>query len=435
MYFLKLTSLSINILYFIPSKKHSPPLDKILKIWYTFNVMKTIIKYLKFSFFLLFFILTPSLFSDPSWEIQTVDYLGYTGMGSSLEIDSSGYPCISYPRALGYQIRYARYNGTNWNIQVVEESAYSDTGYDCVSTSLSLDSSGFPHISYNGDDEYFVFYSYKLKYAHYNGSGWEIEVVDSNEGVGMHSSLKLDSSNNPCISYYDYTNADLKYAHYNGEGWEIEVVDSDGDVGEFTSLEIDLSGNPCISYDDNTNVNLKYAHYNGSGWEIEVVDSGNVGGRNSLEFDSSGNPCISYYDSINGDLKYAHYNGSGWEIQTVDSSGDVGMYTSLRLDVNDYPHIAYYDNTNQSLKIAIYNGIGWEYQFVDSGLGSASLSDFYFFSDENITYDGNYHYISYFDNDERDLKYAKGTPEPSSFLIFLSFLLFILHLFKKFLKI
>ncbi len=41
---------------------------------------------------------------------------------------------------------------------------------------------------------------------------WNIETVDSTGHVGSFSSLALDSSGNPHISYYSYTNADLKYA-------------------------------------------------------------------------------------------------------------------------------------------------------------------------------------------------------------------------------
>lgn len=45
-------------------------------------------------------------------------------------------------------------------------------------------------------------------------SEWSIQTVDSEGNVGYYTSIALDSSDRPHISYYDETNDDLKYARW-----------------------------------------------------------------------------------------------------------------------------------------------------------------------------------------------------------------------------
>ncbi|MBU0569004.1 choice-of-anchor D domain-containing protein, partial [bacterium] len=211
----------------------------------------------------------------------------------------------------------------------------------------------YPHISYYDGT------NYDLKYASYNGSAWNIQTVDSSGYVGQYTSLALDGSGQPHISYYDNSNDDLKYASYNGSAWNIQTVDSSGYVGKYTSLALDGSGYPHISYYDSDNDALKYTSYNGSAWNIQTVDSsGDVGEYTSLALDANGYPHISYYHDgssfLDGSLKYAFYitahepltitttslpNGSVGSSysQTLSATGGTQPYTWSKISGNPPP--------------------------------------------------------------------------------------------------
>ena len=69
--------------------------------------------------------------------------------------------------------------------------------------------------------------------------------MDSTGDVGMYTSLVLDSSGNPHISYLDASNYHLKYASWTNNTWSIETADSAG--GTWTSLVLDSFGNPPLA--------------------------------------------------------------------------------------------------------------------------------------------------------------------------------------------
>jgi hypothetical protein len=281
----------------------------------------------------------PGGISTPTWVTQTVDSSSDVGFYTSLALDSSDSPHISYFDGLNRELKYAMWNGSSWVSQTV------DSGNVGLFTSLALDNSDAPHISYYND------LNDDLKYAMWNGSSWVVQTVDGSSSAGEYTSLTLDSSDAPHISYHDFANGDLKYAMWNGSSWVSQTVDSSGGGGLFISLALDSSDAPHISY---YGIALKYAMWNGSSWVIQTPDSsGSVVGRyTSLALDSSDTPHISYYDAGNGDLKYAIWNGTSWVIQTVDSGGDVGSFTSLALDSDGRPNISYHDSSRQELKIA-----------------------------------------------------------------------------------
>jgi hypothetical protein len=358
---------------------------------------------------LIFFHVCPT---DADWTIVTVDR-GDVGWYTSLALDGSGNPRISYHESTNEDLQYAWCDmacddTTNWDSIIVDSSG------DVGRHSSLYDSSGTSHISYydettvdDGD----------LKYATCNSGcdtpgNWTTETVDSTDDVGLDTSLALDGGGNPHISYFDATSLNLKYAFKSGGSWNIVTVDSLGTVGQYTSLALDGSGNPRISYHGNST--LKYAWCDtvcddSGNWTAITVDSSasDVGEFTSLALNSSGNPRISYASfpsPTNGDLKYASCDAGcdipgNWTTETVDSTGNTGWDTSLALDSIENPHIAYYRFDLGNLRYAKHNGNNWELEDVDT------IGDVGEFCSLALDSNDDPH-ISYYDFDLEDLKYA-----------------------------
>jgi len=130
-------------------------------------------------------------------------------------------------------------------------------------------------------------------------------TLDSGGDVGKWPSQAMMGAN-WYAAYYDQANGNLKYmSHIGSAGSAPVVVDGSGsvDVGQYTSIGINSTGVPFISYYDVTNGYLKLA-WNDSGWKNVTLDStGDVGKFTSLKIDSNDVVYISYYDVTNGNLK------------------------------------------------------------------------------------------------------------------------------------
>ena len=293
--------------------------------------------------------------------------------GTSLVLDASGNPVVAYDDTGNGNLKIMHCNdpncaGNNESITTADNSANDVGRYP----SLKLDASGKPVVAYQdgtvGD----------IKVLHCDDvncavGGDSITTPDTAGDLGYMISLALDSSGNPVVTYDDFSaSGDLRVLHCNDPncasgGDSITTPDSAGDTGHSSSLVLDASGNPVISYGTNnwssSGSDLKVLHCNdpncagGDDTAATPVTIGNVGWSTSLKLDSTGKPVIAHQDNSAADLWVIHcddVNCSGDESANSfapDVTQSTGYRPSLALDSTGKPVVSYYFSNTGDLRI------------------------------------------------------------------------------------
>jgi len=178
------------------------------------------------------------------WMVRSIDG-GISGKWSSMVVDSAGVPHATYSQfAHGGDLKYAEWDGSNWNLTTVDSSGNASTnrGFD---NSLALSPEGLAHISYLD--------ARTLKYAHQDRGKWVIEKVDvvssGYDHYGGSTTLLLDSNGNPHIIYGDF--GAIKHAFRDGKKWQIETVVS-GAVQQYKNVNAAIGAKDTlyVSYPD-----------------------------------------------------------------------------------------------------------------------------------------------------------------------------------------
>ena len=236
------------------------------------------------------------------------------------EIDSSGVLHAAYWEYTNSNLVYAKKEGSIWETTIIDSE-----GQVGKYPSLTLDNNEMPHISYKDEmnDE--------LKYAKYNGSGWEISQIDNNwdtyysSGDIGETSIDIDSENNPHIAYkvrdgngngnWEYF---VRYAYYNGTGWELlDVKTQDrtesswtsySNTGRDVSIAINSTDSVFIIYFDDYADDLQVANITGTSLTTERVAANAAGLERSaaLTIDSNDSLHVAFYDRSGADLHYAY---------------------------------------------------------------------------------------------------------------------------------
>jgi hypothetical protein len=241
-----------------------------------------------------------------SWKTQPVDlHAVVINYFTSIVLDSNDYPSISYYEENGagenhLRLRVVTWNGRLWEARTVD----SDLGSGKFN-SMAMDSKGNPQIAY-GNVEYM---NASLRFARWNGSGWNAEILEGKgvPGTSMWSvAMVLGKDDAPHIAYTDQRNQIVKYATKRDGKWVLEAVDSVNGVAypDRNGIALDDQGNPYLSYYDGGRGVLKVAHKQDGKWVAEVIDENFAGFTSSLQI-SNGNIWVTYASEFGQQLKVA----------------------------------------------------------------------------------------------------------------------------------
>jgi hypothetical protein len=351
---------------------------------------------------------TPTASPEPpppgNWTLETVPNQTNQGGWTSIALDTSGNPHISFNDITRRRIMYTHRTGAGWQTQDIDEFAVWVTDLTAPSA-VAVGPNNHPQIAYIHNSPVV-----NLRYAEWDGVNWNGVHFVGTQARWLAMALKQDGE--PCISYYKADSgpranmARIYLLCRSGGAWPTKpetvtiILGGIHDMGNsLHALAIDSANRRHVAYAEGGSV-YYVGEPDGNTIRPSKVDHvGGIGFYPSLAIDSQDRPHISYYDVTNGDLKYARRDGSEWHVETVDSGGDVGKYTSIEVDGGDRPHISYYDVTNKNLKYASWTGNQWLIETVDS---AGEVGEF---TSLALSAAGQAH-ISYTDRGNGDLKVA-----------------------------
>ena len=248
-----------------------------------------------------------------SWLIEVVDDAGDTGLYSVVSLNGNGQPVVVYFSRTEEAVKLATRAGNGgWQAETVVVLGSQERTY----LSLVIGDGDVPHVSFYDSVER------TLNYATVVAGEWLTGVVDDDQWVGQANSIGVDEQGYPHISYFDNFNRHVKYAGWTGSEWLVEVV---AEVGGFilnihTSLAVDSTGVPFVSYHTPSPSRIEVAHRSENGWVAEEAGQGLLfaTGR-TLVLDEMDVPVVVFKTSASG-LTVASRRGQVAET-AVDETG------------------------------------------------------------------------------------------------------------------
>lgn len=248
------------------------------------------------------------------------------------------------------------------------------------------------------------------------GSSIRRGIDGSGPDVGMYTSIAVNASGTPMVTYFDRDTSSLKFAAKVNDAWQIHTIQPGtgptlGEYGELTGMFSSLTlrtddGRPGVAFlahvmDANGGrAEVRYAAAQtavptGPGdWQFWVVDTAPLPPSDpenpniyplpeglGLFVDSARlpnqAPVVAYYDRSNGDLKVAKFNpqtGQFAAAVTLDGTDvDAGWTPSVAVDAQGVVHVAYVGSTKDDLKY-VTDAQGALPEVVDDGYRIVGMS-------------------------------------------------------------
>ncbi len=362
-------------------------------------------------------------FSQVTWQYENIDLdtIGfYNFKWNSISLDNQDHPRVVYNDSGLTKVYYAYRTDSGWIKEIICQGLYM-----CYGFSMATDNQNIPHVTFSCayDDSGNTY----ICHAFRETGNWSLDTIDMFIGTTgywyeLFHSCALDTVDLPGIAYLYRDLLDtlwfIKYAHYNGSGWNTEIVTCDSNFHRLFPLD----WSPSLIYtNDNTPYiafyrvygigadTIKLAHLDSltSQWIIEPVISNPYGGLPiSLRLNSQDHPCIAH--GYNAGVAYSWWDGVIWHTEGPGISiGWNGTRIGLDIDNTDNPHIIYLPDpvTGYVGYCNKHNNEWHDYGRIDSTVRTED-------SDVSLILDGNNEprvCYAFGDYQNIGLRYARGT--------------------------
>jgi hypothetical protein len=316
-----------------------------------------------------------------TWSIETIGPSSGNYDSPSLTVDSSGYPHVAYTDQNGNLV-YAYKDASGWHFDhaIVIENDYPGK------PSLALNSSRQPFIAYTD----MIYHEWTLpdgavKIASRNCSPGTTPCTWSVESVGAVTAydspfahLIIDPSDRPHV-FFMYTGAELtviRRATKISGSWSTEHFDSFLRTPNSSfSVAQDSLGDFHFIWQDNNGDRLLYQKSTGA-WST-IIGNQEKPTTAAMVLTGGSVPFVAFTSSRTSGvihrLHSAKPSASGW---VVDNpwSGSFFSQHHLVIDSQGHPHIAYYDYYRQEMRWAEFNGTSWADRLVKSNLNPGYMA-------------------------------------------------------------